>query len=1001
MKPLPYFNEVLTQLISFNNGDVDAAERLEALRSTLHASEPGLAPGQYPELDDKDFHKRLQRIRDLYVIDDPASVLRSVGATGRPLTKAQRFVTAYMHPRTGYNGMLLVHAVGTGKTACAVSVAELYRAIMAKSALVLTKGNVRNEFVKELGNPDAAKYGPAGWTMPVVTVGTAYQKVLSSIKTSDPERMRETMEKVIRKNYTFQGYESFANAAQRAETAGGVAGLRAEYSDRVIIVDEAHSLRTDDASKRSSDLLMKILRVCTNVKLLLMTATPMYDQPREIVFLLNLLRANDKLPLLDADTLFSADGDLVDERTFREACTGYVSFVRGSNPMLYPTAIKEHVAKGVQPDVWPKHRMDGSPVPHFDQTGTALVRTELVGEQAELIIKLRSKSCDDDQTTALAPVAQASNIAYPTSQGPMPGEKGLNALFASRLERGVLTFSYRDHVQRALSQKELPRCAPKIARVVDGIIESQGIQFIYSNWLAGGAIPLALALEERGIVRYGSAPLLTNPSTQRKVIGKYIFMTGKAELMENAAAALREVNKKGNMRGNRIKVVIASSAAMEGVNFFCIRDVHLLDGWWNLSRPLQVVGRALRMLSHGALEPEERNVTLHYHAASLPGDREGIDHHMYRVATIKQQAISRVLRILRDESVDCAWNSATLYRAPTGKSLHLKTSLGKVITIPEGNRDGDAECFFGACTKPCKHLHLLAPSKLNNTLFKPLADDLELMRLVIETLFRTRKRLLLKDIVAAVPGVEPDLAKLCVRELLEHGVKMHGMKGRGRFAMYGRYFMVDVVAKKDVVVTTVALADDVEDPRSADVDIMGEALEFAKSAFPMSGKGKAAFPSIPGFASQEVQTCAIAAVIDRMGFAELRRASQDRQMYKHLVDGGYIRKNDAGRPVLVLRSRAEFLNGNAEPTQVPTLTVSAKQYTGTVTEAGVFKLTGSLRGRTCTTLSSPQIEQEIAKLTTASVAAVEKIGKCAALELLMRKQGTVERPGLAHHVRVV
>jgi len=993
MRPLPAFDNVLTALMRFDDGETSAADDIVALRGDLHRSTPDLLPGQYPEIGDKRFHQRLQRVRDLYVLRDPAAVLHDAGATGKPLTRAQRFVTTYLQPHSGYNGLLLVHATGSGKSCAAISVAEMYRSVTAKPALVLTKGAVRNEFVKDLGSPDSATHGPEGWTMPVTCAGSAYRKVLASIKNPDPARMRETMERMIRRNYTFLGYEAFANAAQRTEAADGVEGLRGEYSDRVIIVDEAHSLRSDDASKRSSDLLLKILRTCTNIKLVLMTATPMYDQPREIVFLLNMLRANDKLPALDADAMFSVDGgELVDEDALKQACTGYVSFVRSSDPTLFPTSIAKHIARKEAPSPWPALRVDGEPVPQFDKTGTVLVRTELTGEHAALVARLWGGSRADstvEDTVAVGPSAQASNIALPTANGLAYGSRGLSSVVSSALTDGVVRYTYREHAERVFAEPMLSKCAPKIARAVADIVRSTGIQFVYSNWIDSGAVPLALALEERGITRYGGVPLLVNGSAEPSR-GKYMLLTGRVDLMADLPGALREVNKRRNIRGERIKVVIASSAAMEGYNFRCIRDVHILDAWWNASRPLQVVGRAIRLLSHASLPPEERNVTLHYHAAALPGDKEGIDHHMYRVAAGKLRAVSQVMRILRDESVDCAWNASELYRAPTGQTIKVRTSLGTEIAIPDGSRDGDPECFFGKCTRPCSNNHLVSPAKLNGALFQPLSDDLEVVRLVMQELFRHKKRLSIDEILAAMPGVPRDLGVLCVSALLDRGARVQGRNGRGRLALYGDLFSVDVPSRTEDVAGAVVLDGFVEARRDATGDVRSQATEFMAPAFStVSANPKTEF------SREEALDLAVDAVLDRLTFEGLRAAADDASLRKALERGGFLRKDAGGKAVLVhvASAQAALLGGRQELTDAPPFLPPDTDAKAEVTAAGVLRLLSSARGRTCATLSLQAIDEAISEQGVGPGTATEKAGKCVLLELALRRNGVLQRPG--------
>lgn len=49
-----------------------------------------------------------------------------------------------------------------------------------------------------------------------------------------------------------------------------------------------------------------------------------------------------------------------------------------------------------------------------------------------------------------------------------------------------------------------------------------------------------------------------------------------------------------NARGEEIKVIVATPFAGEGIDFNNLRQVHIMEGFYHLSRVDQVVGRAIR-----------------------------------------------------------------------------------------------------------------------------------------------------------------------------------------------------------------------------------------------------------------------------------------------------------------------------------------------------------------------------------------------------------------------
>jgi hypothetical protein len=64
--------------------------------------------------------------------------------------------------------------------------------------------------------------------------------------------------------------------------------------------------------------------------------------------------------------------------------------------------------------------------------------------------------------------------------------------------------------------------------------------------------------------------------------------------------------------------MIISSAGAEGISLTCVRQVHILEPFWNYVRIDQVLGRAIRMKSHLDLPKEERNVEQYLYLSVLP-----------------------------------------------------------------------------------------------------------------------------------------------------------------------------------------------------------------------------------------------------------------------------------------------------------------------------------------------------------------------------------------------
>ena len=96
--------------------------------------------------------------------------------------------------------------------------------------------------------------------------------------------------------------------------------IKREFSNRLIIIDEVQNIRNvkdGDKIKESSNNFLKLVKYADNLKLILLTATPMFNDPQEIVWLLNLMNLNDSRVPLNED-VFDKNGDLLIGNDFQE-----------------------------------------------------------------------------------------------------------------------------------------------------------------------------------------------------------------------------------------------------------------------------------------------------------------------------------------------------------------------------------------------------------------------------------------------------------------------------------------------------------------------------------------------------------------------------------------------------------------------------------------------------------------------------------------------------------
>ena len=90
---------------------------------------------------------------------------------------------------------------------------------------------------------------------------------------------------------------------------------------------------------------------------------------------------------------------------------------------------------------------------------------------------------------------------------------------------------------------------------------------------------------------------------------RYILWTG-TEGHEERKKSLDYFNTVENKYGNHCLILITTETGAEGISLKCVRQVHIMEPYWNNVRKKQVIGRARRVLSHDDLNDDEKNVKI-------------------------------------------------------------------------------------------------------------------------------------------------------------------------------------------------------------------------------------------------------------------------------------------------------------------------------------------------------------------------------------------------------
>ena len=771
----------------------------------------------YPHINDPNFNEKIAKRKEFNdtkydgKIRDIKTYANQVCKSHFELLPHQLFVKNFLSLNTPYNSLLLYHGLGTGKTCSAIGIAEEMRSYMKEvgikqKIMVIASPNVQSNFKLQLFDETKLQSDNGLWSLNTC-IGNSLLKEINPTNLTDVprERIVSQINTIINTYYEFVGYIEFANYIQKytmvQENSGlsedeikktEIKNIKRVFNNRLLIIDEVHNIRKsdDNKNKRIGELLMNVAKHTINMRLLLLSATPMYNNYKEIIWLTNLMNMNDKRSTITEDQVFDKNGNFIPQQNkngeiieggrelLERKLTGYVSYLRGENPYTFPYRIypadfsPENTLQNI---TYPANQMNGKPVDKPLQF--IPIYTSSIGEYQSKVYdfimnNLRNKSMSRRDKfgkeiimpdfenmesfgyTLLQTPLEALNIVYPNSIFDtinintenssanqeiienMIGSKGL----ANIMNYTTLTipnpiknnYEYKPEViqkyGRILHSEHIGKYSNKIASLCECIRNSTGIVMVYSQYIDGGAVPIALALEEMGFGRYGSAKYTTSlfkkplsePIDARTMKpksqvaenfkqAKYLMITGDKFFSPNNAMDIKYATKSENKYGELVKVIIISKAGSEGLDFKNIRQSHILEPWYNMNRIEQIIGRAVRNLSHCPLPFEERNVEIYLHATLPRNNEEPTDLYIYRLAEKKALQIGNVSRVLKENAVDCLLNIGQtnftvekLNSLVENQNIEIALSSGRQINFKIGDKPFTELCdYMDNCNFTC------------------------------------------------------------------------------------------------------------------------------------------------------------------------------------------------------------------------------------------------------------------------------------------------------------
>jgi len=644
---------------------------------------PNVDKSQYELLNpypDENFYESIYKKKEFYEnkLDKTEDFPNERGV----LMKHQKTIARFLSSHTPYDRLLLVHAMGSGKTCSAIGAIEQIRSENSTidRAIIIAKGeSILDNFTQELlWRCTAGEYIPDN-----------YDKLSPGEKVQRTRKKREVF-------YDLKTMQKFSKDIKRMSAED----ITNNYSNKIIVIDEVHNLRIQPEKKAETlevyQQYHRFLHLVKNCKVLLLSGTPMKDSPDEIASVMNLILPVDKQLPYGEDFL----NEFMDEKEgvytvkpskvvqLQHAFKGRVSFLRS----MYSDVRTEYIGKRL-----------GS-LKHFIVDGEVMSKF-----QSKAYIQAY-KSDRSGKMGVYSKSREASLFVYPDGSY---GSEGFNKYIRSTKRKKTFDIQVNKGKSRKVFKTKyaldpsliqvlrgstieetlnnIGRYSSKYEAVLRQIVNRSYEQkrgeccFVYSSIVHGsGAILFSLLLE---LIGYSKATGRESSKSPR-----YVILTGDTSSKIELRRLRDRFNKPDNLFGEYIQVIIGSKTVSEGFSFKHIQFEAILTPHFNYSETAQALARGIRLNSHNDLIKAGVNpVVMIMQTVSLPRPKDmkkdiiSVDLYFYELSEDKDVSIRAILRIIMEAAFDCALN-------------YFRNHIN--------GKDGSRECDYTTCNYKCTGMNM-------------------------------------------------------------------------------------------------------------------------------------------------------------------------------------------------------------------------------------------------------------------------------------------------------
>lgn len=600
-----YLNEYDDNEDNYDENIINKDDLLfERIKTSVHS--------KYPNITDEKFYKKINKIYNKYKFKtDNRSFDEICNPKKYKLQLPQQFLSEFINPKTPYMGCMVYHQIGSGKTCTAVRIAEKWKKY--KRLIIVTPASLTGNFRNELRS---------------MCADDNYLKQSERIELSKLHPSSDKYKEIIKKSnarineyYEIYSHNKFVDLLNQNKI---------NLKNALLIIDEIQNMVSEFGSFYDT-LYNAIHSAPKDLRIVLLSATPMFDKSNEIALTMNLLRLPKELPVgKKFDKMFikvhkktngSYTYNVKNMDTFKKYVKGYVSYFRGAKPDVFPSTKVKYVECEMSDFQFNAYQK--------------LLKNE---ETNVFLTKAQKKKILKDPNVTNLPnnfyigTRIISNIVFPNKK---INETGFNSLTTNQIKKNLSTYS----------------C--KLYEIINKVESCRGKIFIYSNFKEYGGIKSIVKVLEA----YGYSNYLTHGE------GKKRFAIWDGDVKINIKDEIRNVfNSKKNIKGTKLKILIGSPASNAGLSLLNIRQIHIMDPYWNQSKIDQIMGRGNRYCSHKDLLEHQRTLKIFIYIAIAPLHAtkdepfETVDQFIKKIASKKNNIIKKFETAIKEVAIDCTLN---------------------------------------------------------------------------------------------------------------------------------------------------------------------------------------------------------------------------------------------------------------------------------------------------------------------------------------------------------